>query len=162
MIQRANLDETDIAILAALQKDARMSIADLARAVHLSSSSTSERFRRLLEEAVIAGFSTELSPEALGYSVQAFVRLSYPSGNYKPFHDLIASTPEIVEAHHVTGDDCFIIKVYAQNMLDLERITGKLSTLGRITTNVVYSSPLQRRPLSPTTERPTAKRRTKS
>ena len=55
---------------------------------------------------------------------------------------MIASTPEVIEAHHVTGDDCFILKVLARSMTDLERITGRLATLGRITTSVVYSSPV--------------------
>lgn len=58
---------------------------------------------------------------------------------------MIASTPEVIEAHHVTGDDCFILKVLARSMTDLERITGRLATLGRITTSVVYSSPVPRR-----------------
>lgn len=58
-------------------------------------------------------------------------------------------TPEIVEAHHITGDDCFILKVMARSMGDLERLAGKIAGLGAITTNVVYSSPLARRPLAP-------------
>ena len=57
--------------------------------------------------------------------------------------------PEVIEAHHVTGNDCFILKVLARSMADLERVTGRVATLGAITTNVVYSSPLPGRPLAP-------------
>jgi Lrp/AsnC family leucine-responsive transcriptional regulator len=57
--------------------------------------------------------------------------------------------PEIVEAHHVTGADCFIIKVHARSMRDLERITGRLAALGGITTHVVYSSPVPGRHVGP-------------
>jgi Lrp/AsnC family leucine-responsive transcriptional regulator len=147
--QRSSLDGTDHEILAHLQSDGRASIADVARSVLLSPSATAERVRRLADTGVITGYSVTVDAEALGYTVMAFVRLAYPSGNYKPFHDLVATTPEIVEAHHVTGADCFIIKVLARSMRDLERITGRLATLGGITTNVVYSSPLPARHISP-------------
>lgn len=147
--QRIALDRTDEALLQALQRDGRMSTADLARAVSLSPSATADRLRRLVDSGVITGYTATVSAAALGYSITAFVRLAYPSGNYKPLHDLLDVTPEIVEAHHVTGDDCFIIKVLARSMTDLERLTGRIATLGSITTNVVYSSPLTGRNLAP-------------
>ncbi|WP_091244655.1 Lrp/AsnC family transcriptional regulator [Klenkia soli] len=143
------LDDTDRRIVAALQRDGRLTTADLGREVNLSASATADRVRRLTDVGVITGYSATVDPEALGYAVSAFVRLAYPSGNYKPFHDLVEVTPEIVEAHHVTGDDCFVIRVVARSMRDLERITGRLATLGGITTSVVYSSPVPRRHLAP-------------
>lgn len=143
------LDDVDRAVVEALQRDGRMSVADLARTISLSPSATAERLRRLTDGGVITGFTATVDAEALGYTVQAFVRLAYPTGNYKPFHDLVAVLPEVVEAHHVTGDDCFVLKVLARSMRDLERIAGKLSTLGSTTTSVVYSSPLPRRHLTP-------------
>lgn len=143
------LDSTDHSIIEQLQLDGRMSVAQLARAISLSASATAERVRRLTDGGIITGYSITVDPEALGYAVTAFVRLAYPSGNYKPFHDLVDTTPEIVEAHHVTGADCFIIKVLARSMRDLERITGRLATLGGITTNVVYSSPVPSRHITP-------------
>lgn len=146
---RLDLDLTDHAIIAQLQGDGRMSVAQLAREISLSASATAERVRRLTEGGVITGYTITVDAEALGYAVTAFVRLAYPSGNYKPFHDLVGTTPEIVEAHHVTGADCFMIKVHARSMRDLERITGRLATLGGITTSVVYSSPVPSRHIGP-------------
>jgi Lrp/AsnC family leucine-responsive transcriptional regulator len=146
---RLDLDTTDHAIIEHLQQDGRMSVAQLARAINLSPSATGDRVRRLTDGGVITGYSITVDPEALGYNVTAFVRLAYPTGNYKPFHDLVGSLPEIIEAHHVTGADCFIIKVLARSMRDLERITGKLATLGGITTSVVYSSPVPARHIVP-------------
>jgi Lrp/AsnC family leucine-responsive transcriptional regulator len=144
-----DLDATDHRIVEQLQLDGRISVADLARTINLSASATAERLRRLTEGGVVTGYSAVVDPQALGYAITAFVRLAYPTGNYKPFHDVVDTTPEIVEAHHVTGADCFIVKVVARSMPDLERIAGRLATLGGITTNVVYSSPLPRRRLSP-------------
>lgn len=141
-------DATDWRILEALQRDGRAGFAELARAVAMSPSAVTERVRRLEEAGVIQGYTAVVDPERLGLPVLAFVRLRYPNGNYRPFHDLVAVTPEILEAHHVTGDDCFVIKVTARSMRHLEEITGRIGTLGSVTTSVVYSSPLPRRAIS--------------
>ncbi|WP_309050981.1 Lrp/AsnC family transcriptional regulator [Streptomyces sp.] len=138
-------DATDWRILEALQSQGRASFAELARAVSMSPSAVTERVRRLEEAGVIAGYTAVVDQERLGLPILAFVRLRYPHGNYKPFHDLIAATPEVLEAHHVTGDDCFVLKVAARSMRHLEAITGKIAGLGSVTTSVVYSSPLPRR-----------------
>jgi Lrp/AsnC family transcriptional regulator, leucine-responsive regulatory protein len=145
------LDRTDWRLLAELQRDGRASYAELARAVAMSPSAVAERVRRLEEAGVIAGYSAQVDPERVGLTVMAFVRLRYPTGNYKPFHALLDTTPEIVEAHHVTGEDCFVLKVLARSMRHLEEVTGRISGLGSVTTSVVYSSPLTGRALaSPT------------
>ncbi|WP_415949596.1 Lrp/AsnC family transcriptional regulator [Streptomyces sp. KLOTTS4A1] len=140
-------DATDWLILDALQRDGRASFAELARSVSMSSSAVTERVRRLEEMGVIQGYTAVVEPERLGMPIMAFVRLRYPNGNYKPFHDLVEVTPEILEAHHVTGDDCFVLKVAARSMSHLEEIAGKIGALGSVTTSVVYSSPLPRRAL---------------
>ncbi|WP_250001012.1 Lrp/AsnC family transcriptional regulator [Actinoplanes sp. M2I2] len=142
------LDRTDWQLLTELQKDGRSSYAELARVVAMSPSAVAERIRRLEEAGVIAGYRASLDPERLGLHVMAFVRLRYPTGNYRPFHALVDSTPEIVEAHHVTGDDCFVLKVLARSMRHLEEITGRIAGLGAVTTSVVYSSPLTGRAIS--------------
>ncbi|MFJ8695931.1 Lrp/AsnC family transcriptional regulator [Streptomyces roseolilacinus] len=141
-------DATDWRILQALQADGRASFAELARAVSMSASAVTERVRRLEEAGVITGYTAVVDQEALGLSILAFVRLRYPHGNYKPFHDLLEVTPEILEAHHVTGDDCFVLKVAARSMRHLEEVTGRIGALGSVTTSIVYSSPLSRRPVS--------------
>ncbi|MEV6247438.1 Lrp/AsnC family transcriptional regulator [Streptomyces sp. NPDC051742] len=141
-------DATDWRIIEALQSEGRASFAELARTVSMSPSAVTERVRRLEEAGVITGYTAIVDQDRLGLAILAFVRLRYPHGNYKPFHDLIDTTPEVLEAHHVTGDDCFVLKVTARSMRHLEEITGKISTLGAVTTSVVYSSPLPRRSLS--------------
>ncbi|MEU2078876.1 MULTISPECIES: Lrp/AsnC family transcriptional regulator [unclassified Streptomyces] len=141
-------DATDWRILEALQSEGRASFAELARTVSMSPSAVTERVRRLEEAGVISGYTAIVDQDRLGLPILAFVRLRYPHGNYKPFHDLLDTTPEVLEAHHVTGDDCFVLKVAARSMRHLEETTGKISTLGAVTTSVVYSSPLPRRSLS--------------
>lgn len=141
-------DATDWRILDVLQRDGRATFAELAREVAMSPSAVTERVRRLEEAGIISGYAAVVEPERLGLPILALVRLRYPNGNYKPFHDLLDTTPEIVEAHHVTGDDCFVLKVTARSMSHLEGVTGKIGALGSVTTSVVYSSPLPRRAVS--------------
>ncbi|MFE4305333.1 Lrp/AsnC family transcriptional regulator [Streptomyces sp. NPDC056891] len=141
-------DATDWRILEALQSEGRARFAELARTVSMSPSAVTERVRRLEEAGVITGYTAIVDQDRLGLPILAFVRLRYPHGNYKPFHDLLGTTPEVLEAHHVTGDDCFVLKVAARSMRNLEEISGKIATLGSVTTSVVYSSPLPRRSLS--------------
>lgn len=143
-----SLDETDLRILQVLQTAGRLSYTELARRVALSASALTERVRRLEDTGVISGYTAIVDPERLGLDVLAFVRLRYPTSNYAPFHDLLATTPEVIEAHHVTGEDCFILKVLARSMRHLEQITGRIAGLGAITTSVAYSSPLARRPIT--------------
>ncbi|GAB2907474.1 Lrp/AsnC family transcriptional regulator [Streptomyces mayteni] len=143
-----SLDETDMRVLEALQREGRASYAELARAVSMSASAVAERVRRLEESGVIRGYAAVVDPERLGYGILAFVRLRYPTPNYKPFHDLVAVMPEILEAHHVTGEDCFVLKVAARDMRDLEATVGRIAGLGSVTTSVVYSSPLPSRAIT--------------
>ncbi|MEU2689517.1 Lrp/AsnC family transcriptional regulator [Streptomyces hygroscopicus] len=138
-------DAIDWRILDVLQREGRASFADLARSVSMSASAVTERVRRLEEAGIISGYAAVVDPEKVGLTIMAFVRLRYPNSNYKPFHDLVEVMPEILEAHHVTGDDCFIIKVAARSMRHLEEVSGRIGALGSVTTSVVYSSPLPRR-----------------
>jgi Lrp/AsnC family leucine-responsive transcriptional regulator len=139
------LDSVDLRLLAALQRDGRAGWTELGRAIGLSASATAERVRRLEDAGVITGYTCEVDPEKLGLPIAALVRLRYPNANYRPFHQLLATTPEIVEAHHVTGEDCFVLTVRARSMRHLEEITGRIGGLGGVTTSVVYSTPLPRR-----------------
>lgn len=149
-----SLDRTDWRLLAELQKDGRATYAELARVVAMSPSAVTERVRRLEEAGVISGYQAAVDPVRVGLQVMAFVRLRYPNGNYRPFHALLDSTPEIVEAHHVTGEDCFVLKVLARSMRHLEEVAGRISGLGAVTTSVVYSSPLPGRVISAADEKP--------
>jgi Lrp/AsnC family leucine-responsive transcriptional regulator len=155
-----SLDDLDWALLAELQSDGRASITQLARTIKLSVSATGERLRRLEESGAVTGYSAIVDVEKLGYTILAQLRLRYPSSRYQPLHDLIAKTPEIIEAHHVTGEDCFVLKVIATSMRHLEEVSGRIGGLGSVTTSVAYSSPLERRavqrPAVPV--RPTASR----
>lgn len=142
-------DATDWRILGALQERGRAGFAELARTVSMSASAVAERVRRLEEAGVISGYTAVVDRERLGLPILAFVRLRHPHGSHQPFHELVAASPEVLEAHHVTGEDCFVLKVAARSMRHLEEISGRIGAFGPVTTSVVYSSPLPRRPVGP-------------
>jgi Lrp/AsnC family leucine-responsive transcriptional regulator len=149
MAREFPLDTTDHAILDVLQRDGRMSMTDLAAEIAMSPSATTERVRRLEEAGVIEGYAARVVSTAVGHTILAFIRLKYPSTKYQPFYDLINRTPEVLEVHHITGEDCFIIKMVAPSMAVLEEVAGRIGQLGSITTNIVYSSPLPSRAVTP-------------
>ncbi|WP_066904356.1 Lrp/AsnC family transcriptional regulator [Millisia brevis] len=145
----AGIDPVDAAIILELQRDGRASIAEVARRISMSHSATAERIRRLEETGVITGYGARIDPEKLGYTITAFLRLRYPSSSYGPLHRVLDETPEVIEAHHVTGDDCFVMKVVATSMRHLEQVSGRIGALGSVTTSVAYSSTVTGRPLTP-------------
>ena len=154
-ISSFGLDKVDTDIFSALQVDGRQTIAQLSRVLNMSNSAVAEQVRRLEESGVISGYSAVVDASRLGFTIMAYLRLRYPSSIYEPLHPLLAEIPEVIEAHHVTGEDCFIMKVVATSMQHLEQVSGRIGTLGSVTTSVVYSSPLQPRPLLPPTSKPT-------
>ncbi len=139
-----NLDATDWAILAEVQRDGRIPFTELARRVNLSASATKERVRRLEEAEVITGYRAEVNPERTGYPVMAVVRLKYPGPGtrHEPLRRLLDVRPEILECLRTTGDDCYVMKVATTSMAHLEEIVDELAEFGSTTTNLVLSRTL--------------------
>jgi len=139
------VDAIDLEILEHLQANARLSLSELGRLVHLSQPAASDRVRKLEESGVIIGYSARIDTTKLGFPLLAFVRMRYDYSDSKPLRQLIGQLPEILECHHVTGEDCYIFKVTATSMEDLEALTKRIATLGPTTTSVVYSTLLSHR-----------------
>ncbi|MFI6501338.1 Lrp/AsnC family transcriptional regulator [Nonomuraea typhae] len=137
-----NLDATDWAILAELQRDGRIPLTELGRRVSLSASAATERVKRLEATGVITGYAARVDLAAVGYAVLAIVRLKYPGSRHEPLHRLLAERTEILECVRVTGDDCYVLKVAATGMHHLEEVVNDLAEFGSANTNIVYSQTL--------------------
>ncbi|WP_037886441.1 Lrp/AsnC family transcriptional regulator [Streptomyces sp. NRRL S-646] len=121
------------------------------RRVRLSPAAVTERVRRLEATGAITGYGAQVAPARLGYGIQAFVRVN-PHGGYNLRHPRtleLTARPEITEVHHVVGEDCWILKVAVQDTVHLEEILEQTSVLGRTTTSIVLTSPVERKPLLP-------------
>ncbi|MEO0854288.1 MAG: Lrp/AsnC family transcriptional regulator [Cyanobacteria bacterium J06648_11] len=147
------LDEIGLHLLRELQADARLSFAELGRRVGLSLPAVSERVRRLEEAGIILGYRAAIASVTLGYTLSAFVKLTTTPQSYSRLVQTLESLPEVLECHHVTGRESFVLKVVARSMTDLETLIGQLSQFGTTETAIIMSSPLERElwvPRSPT------------
>jgi Lrp/AsnC family transcriptional regulator, leucine-responsive regulatory protein len=141
----APLDEIDRALLAALAEDARASVSELARQVGLSAPSTSERMRRLEAQGVIGGYTVQIDPRALGYTLQAIVRVKPLPGQLHLVEEMLRRIPEFIECDKVTGDDCFIARLYLHSIEQLDGILTKVTERAETSTAIVKSTPVPRR-----------------
>jgi Lrp/AsnC family leucine-responsive transcriptional regulator len=125
------LDDTDLQILELLQANARETQAEIARAVGLAPSAVLERLRKLEARRVVKGYTAHIDPRALGLGLLAFVAVrSEESGSETRIAEALAEHAEVLEVHHVAGDDCYLIKVRAR---DAEHLGQLLRTrFGRI------------------------------
>lgn len=142
------LDQVGWQIISALQQDARLSFAELGRRVGLSLPAVAERVRRLEEAGIITGYRAEIDPGKIGLTMTVFIRLSTTGSQYPALIELIQQLPEVMECHHLTGADSFIMKVVVGSIAHLEKLITRLSTFGPTTTSIVLSSPLKRRALT--------------
>ena len=142
-------DALDRQILELLQTEGRIKLSELGRRVRLSPAAVTERVRRLEAAGAITGYGAHVAPARLGYGIQAFIRVN-PHGGYTLRHPRtleLLDRPEVIEVHHVVGEDCWILKVAVEDTVHLEDVLEQTSALGRTTTSIVLSSPVRRKPL---------------
>jgi len=124
-------DEIDRRILSLLQRDGRITNADIARAVEMAPSAVLERVRKLEERRVIEGYHAKLSPRAVAKGLLAFVLVRTDSGWQADAAQRLCSLADVQEVHHIAGEDCFLIKVR----------TTDTSTLGAMIRDQVSALP---------------------
>lgn len=144
------LDAIDQRILEALARNARISLKELAEVAGLSSPSAAERLRRLEERGVIAAFTVDIAPEAVGYPLQAIVRIRPLPGQLHVVQRMIQETPEFIECDKVTGEDCFFGRLVVRSMSELDGILDKITERAETNTSMIKATPVKRRlpPLS--------------
>jgi Lrp/AsnC family leucine-responsive transcriptional regulator len=149
-IVAGNLDDTDLQILELLQTNARETQVEVAKAVGLAPSAVQERIRKLEARGVLKGYAAQIEPKALDLGLLAFVAVrSDEAGAENQIARQLGDYPEVLEVHHVAGDDCYLIKVRARDaehlgqMLRtrLARIPGVRSTRTTIVLETVKETP---------------------
>lgn len=141
------LDSTNLRLLAELQSDPRLTMAELARRIGMSAPAVTERVRRLEDTGVIRGYRLDVHPAALGLPIMAYIRVRPDPGQLSKIAELARRIPEIVECHRITGEDCFILKAHIPAMDQLDQLLDRLLLFGTTTTSIVQSSPVLPRPL---------------
>jgi Lrp/AsnC family transcriptional regulator, leucine-responsive regulatory protein len=140
------LDPVNIRLLEELQCNPRLTMSELGRRVGMSSPAVTERVRRLEESGVIRGYNLEVNPAALGLPIGAYIRIRPSPGQLSKVAELARQIPEVVECHRVTGEDCFILKVYIPSIDQLDVLLDAFLLYGSTTTSIIQSSPVPLRP----------------
>lgn len=131
------LDAIDRALLVALHQNARASIRALSRQVGLSAPGCSERLKRLEVAGVISGFSVALDAQALGFALQALVRVKPLTGNFQTVEQLLSDMPECIVCYKITGEDSFVYHLYTHSVNHLDQTLQKITPLADTNTSII-------------------------
>jgi DNA-binding Lrp family transcriptional regulator len=140
------LDDLDRLILHYLQENARITNAELAQRVDLSSPGLQKRLRRLEEEGIIEGYATLVNREKAGFDLLCFIQVNLRRHNVnavRDFQTAVQTIPEVLACYHLTGDKDYLLKIVVRNRQHLERFLLDTLTpipgVDRIQTNLVLS-----------------------
>ena len=142
-----SLDAVNLRLLSELQDNPRLSMSELARRVGMSAPAVTERVQRLETAGVIVGYRIDIDPAALGMPVTALVRIRPGPGQLPKIARAAQETVQVVECHRITGEDCFLLKIHAPSIGELEEILDRFLLFGQTTTSIVVSTPVPARPL---------------
>ncbi|GAB7219648.1 Lrp/AsnC family transcriptional regulator [Vibrio comitans] len=142
-----NLDKTDKTLLAMLQKDATLSLADLAEAVNLTTTPCWKRLKRLEEDGVIQNRVALLDPEKLGLSFTAFVLIKTSDHShewYQQFVETVSEFEQVMEFYRMAGDYDYMLKVLAQDMQSFDNfyktLVNSVSGISNVTSTFAMES----------------------
>lgn len=148
------LDAYDIRILAELQADARMTLAELGRRVHLSQPAVAERVRKLEAAGVITGYRASVNLAALGCGIRAMVRVGRT--DYSAMTQLVAKLPEVVNAWNITGEDSWVLEIAVADVAHLDDVVSQLCLLGETSTSIILKTLREHQAMLPRVKETTA------
>lgn len=144
------IDELDARILTLLQENARVTQAEIAKSVGLAPSAVLERMRKLEAKGIVRDYVARIDPDVANRALLAFVAVKTNEyGPEQPSAQALARIPEVLEIHHVAGEDCFLLKVRARDAEHLGRmlrrqiatVPGVTSTRTTIVLETVKETP---------------------
>ncbi|MDA8521254.1 Lrp/AsnC family transcriptional regulator [Acidovorax sp. NCPPB 4044] len=147
MTETSEFDAYDARILSALQRDGRITMAELGRQVHLSQPAVTERVRKLEAAGVVRGYGAKVDYAALGYGIRAIIRVG--RAEYARVVKLIEQTPEVINAYNVTGDDSWILEIAVIDVSHLDAVVTAFCLLAETSTCIVLNAPREHAPVLP-------------
>jgi Lrp/AsnC family transcriptional regulator, leucine-responsive regulatory protein len=149
------IDPTSKRILQLLAADGRASYQAIADEIGLSRPAVMERVKRLEEAGFIQGYHARLDRAKAGFPITAFVAIRFPAADHagdEPVIQALAANPNVLECHHVAGDDCYVIKVAAPSIESLEGVLREIKHPGRpasTRTTIVLSTLFEKPGIAP-------------
>ncbi len=141
------IDSYDTRILAELQRDARISMSELGRRVHLSQPAVAERVKKLEISGVITGYHAAVNPARLGYGIRALVRVG--RADYAMVLRRVEQSPEVINAFNVTGEDSWTLEIAVQDVSHLDEVVTKFCLLTETSTSIILNAPRENHALQP-------------
>ena len=140
----AKLDETDLRIIEALQRDAHVTAQTLADSLHLSASQTGRRKQRLEQDGYITGYRAQVDSAKLGLHVQAFVQVqtaTHDPKTHQAFLRLTRIQPQIIGAWTLTGEADYMLRILCEDLAALNRLVQEIllphPAVGRVQSQIV-------------------------
>jgi Lrp/AsnC family leucine-responsive transcriptional regulator len=149
MINPPELDAIDYRLLGELQANARISFAELGRKVSLSTPAIIERVKRLEESGVIIGYHAQVSPSAVGRSVEAFIKVSVAGDKLLRFAQTVKKIDEVLECYRITGAESFLVLVAVRDTTHLQAVIDLMMPYVSTNTSIVLDVPVRWNPVIP-------------
>ncbi len=141
------LDAYDSRILAELQADARITLAELGRRVHLSQPAVAERVKKLEAAGVIAGYRARVNLAALGYGIRALVRVG--RCDFERMTRLLHERPEVVNAWNITGEDSWVVEIAVADVAHLDAVVSQFCLFAETSTSIILKTLVDQRVMLP-------------
>jgi len=138
-LKQREIDSLDHKILAELQKNARITNAEIGRRVGLSAPAVGDRIIKLEQHGYIEGYRTVLNMEKVGLTIQALISFKAENMKHKEMLKMVEAIPEVAEWYAVTGSYCMMVKVIVATSRQLESVIAKLGQHGDTSTSLILS-----------------------
>lgn len=135
------IDELDARLITLMTEEPRLGVLECSRRLGVARGTVQARLDRLVARGVITGFGPDVSPEALGYDVTAFVSMEIRQvAGHDPVADRLAAIPEVLEVYTITGDSDLLCRVVARTNADLQRVIDRIVDVqGVLRTNSIIA-----------------------
>ena len=143
------VDQIGMEIIRELQMNARSTFSAIGRKVGLSSPAVAERVYKMEESGIINGYHADINPDTFGHNIMAFIMLTTQPEHYQKIYALAEKQKEIIECHHISGNESLILKVVSASVSQLGRTVEKLSKFGETKSSIVLSTPIDKQILEP-------------
>lgn len=130
------LDQTDLNILELLLSNSRMQWQEIGEQVHLTGQAVKNRIDRMEKLGVIEGYTIKLDRKKLGVEITAFVTIYMKTTDHNAFHNFIKASRIVEEAHRVSGEGCYLLKVYTSNQEELVQFLDEILKYGNYKVNL--------------------------
>ncbi|MGJ5641620.1 Lrp/AsnC family transcriptional regulator [Formosa sp. S-31] len=141
------IDAVNWKILDCLQRNARQSNTEIAKAVGISSPAVAERIRKMEDAGIIEGYLTKLSYYETGHQLKTIITLRVFMGRLKPFLEKVTTFKEVVNCYRVTGNENIVMEVVLKNQKHLGLFIDQLITYGETKTQIVLANVVENNPL---------------